>query len=375
MRILHTGDMHLDSAFSAFAQKEAEEYRELGRELLKNVFECAKHEKCQMILVAGDLFDGKFVSNDTRALFVSLVKNANIPVVIAPGNHDPYSDNSFYASVQKEGLENLYIFNAPELQVFEFDDLRTRVYGYAFTSPVLNENPLLSSKFPEDNGYLKIFCGHADMASPISRYAPISLTELARFGFAYSALGHIHNREEKEDALGRVRYCGFAEGRSFDELGEGGVFVVDVDEESIDARRIVLSSRAFFAEDFCVPSNTEGLLARICEFIKAKQYPSGAYLRLTLTGTADTQTVKDIKKSQKTICNDTELEYIEIEDATLPIYDGKYLEKDVTVRGEVYRTLLPKLTSADNEERKKAVLALKIALAAIDGNSVFDVIN
>ena len=154
MRILHTGDMHLDSAFSAFAQKEAEEYRELGRELLKNVFECAKHEKCQMILVAGDLFDGKFVSNDTRALFVSLVKNANIPVVIAPGNHDPYSDNSFYASVQKEGLENLYIFSANDLQIFDFDDIRVRVFGYAFTSQALNENPLLNATVPEDNGYL-----------------------------------------------------------------------------------------------------------------------------------------------------------------------------------------------------------------------------
>ena len=107
MRILHTGDLHLDSAFSAFAQKEAEEYRELGRKLLENVFECAKHEQCQMILIAGDLFDAKFVSNDTRAQFLSLVRRANIPVVISPGNHDPYSENSFYSSVQKEDLERI----------------------------------------------------------------------------------------------------------------------------------------------------------------------------------------------------------------------------------------------------------------------------
>ena len=104
MRILHTGDLHLDSAFSSFGKKDAEQYRELGRELLKNIFDCAKHEKCQMILVAGDLFDSKFVSNDTRALFVSLVRNADMPVVIAPGNHDPYSENSFYALVEKEDI-------------------------------------------------------------------------------------------------------------------------------------------------------------------------------------------------------------------------------------------------------------------------------
>ena len=96
---------------------------------------------------------------------------------------------------------------------------------------------------------------------------------------------------------------------------------------------------------------------------------------MTLTGTADSQTVKEIKSSQDMIRSEAGLEYIEIEDATLPIYDGKYLEKDVTVRGEIYRTLLPKLTSPDGTERKRAVLALKIALAAIDGNSVFDVVN
>ena len=42
---------------------------------------------------------------------------------------------------------------------------------------------------------------------------------------------------------------------------------------------------------------------------------------------------------------------------------------------EIYRMLLPSLTSADAEERKRASMALKIALSAIDGNNVFDVVN
>lgn len=374
MRILHTGDLHLDSAFSSFAQRDAEHYRELGRELLQDIFDCAEHEKCQMILIAGDLFDSKFVSNDTRALFVSLVKNSNIPVVIAPGNHDPYSENSFYSIIEKEALENLYIFSAPELQIFDFDELRVRVFGYAFTSPILNESPILTSEMPDDNGYLKLLCAHTDMTSPLSRYAPISVAELSRFDFAYSALGHIHNPSDKEDIEGRVRYCGFAEGRSFDELGEGGVYIVDVDEFSCDVKRIVLSSRAFFIEDFNI-SNDVDVKEKLCADLNAENYPNGAYLRLILTGTADRQTVKDLKNSIEEIRERVDLEYLEIEDATIPIYDGKYLEKDVTIRGEIYRSLLPSLTSSDADVRKKSMLALKIALSAIDGNNVFDVLN
>lgn len=375
MRLLHTGDLHLDSAFSAFGARDAEKYRELGRTLLKNIFECAEREECRMILISGDLFDSKYVSNDTRALFVSLVKKAGIPIVVSPGNHDPYSENSFYSAIEKEKLENLYVFNSSELQTFDFDELRVRVFGYAFTTAVLNENPLLRERLPEDNGYLKLLCAHADTSSPLSRYAPISVTELSRFGFAYSALGHIHNREDKEDGEGRIRYCGFAEGRSFDELGEGGVFVVDVDEYSCEVKRIVLSSRAFFACEYNLPSDTADIAKKISAHIRNAAYPQGTYLRLRITGNADAQTVKEIKSATELIREAAELEYLEIEDLTLPLYDGKYLEKDVTVRGEIYRLLLPSLTSADADEKQKAILALKIALSAIDGNNVFDVVK
>ena len=373
MRILHTGDLHLDSAFSSFGAKDAQKYRELGRTLLRNIFECAECEKCQMILIAGDLFDSRFVSNDTRSLFTSLVKSSNIPVVIAPGNHDSYGENSFYATVQKENIRNLFIFNSSELQVFDFDELRVRVMGYAFTSAVLNENPLLTAKFPEDNGYLKLLCAHADTSSPLSRYAPISNTELLRFGFAYSALGHIHNPEETP-LESRIRYCGFAEGRSFDELGEGGVFVVDVDEISCVARKINLSSRAFFAETINAGDGAY-LSEKACNFIEKKEFPQNSYLRLSVVGNVDAQAIKELKNDAERIAEETGLEFLEIIDLTLPIYDGKYLEKDVTLRGEVYRSLLPKLTSADQNEKKQAILALKIALAAIDSNNVFDVIN
>ena len=374
MRILHTGDLHLDSAFSSFGARDAEKYRELGRALLKNIFECASCEKCQMILIAGDLFDSRFVSNDTRALFVSLVRKSEIPVVISPGNHDSYGENSFYATIEKENIPNLFIFNSASLQVFDFDELRVRVVGYAFLSSVLNENPLLNSRMPEDNGYLKLLCAHADTSSPLSRYAPISNTELMRFGFAYSALGHIHNPEDAPSNA-RIRYCGFAEGRSFDELGEGGVYVVDVDEISCEARRITLSSRAFFAETMNAGAGDIALSDKARSFIKSKCFPQNSYLRLSVTGNADAQAVKALKNDAQTIAEEMELELLEIIDLTLPLYDGKYLEKDVTLRGEVYRTLLPKLTSADPNEKKQAILALKIALAAIDSNNVFDVIN
>ena len=88
MRFLHTGDLHLDSAFCAYGEMGAQSLREDGRALLRAIFECAKNEKCEMILFSGDIFDSKTVTPESAELFCTLVEECNIPVIVSPGNHD-----------------------------------------------------------------------------------------------------------------------------------------------------------------------------------------------------------------------------------------------------------------------------------------------
>jgi len=369
MRILHTGDLHLDSAFCAYGARDSQRQREAGRELLRRIFECAKSESCEMILIAGDLFDGKFVSPETAELFCRLVENCGIPVVVSPGNHDFYTDSSFYAKALKRLGDKLTVFTSPELQVFDFDELGVSVFGYAFTSAVLAQSPIAESGVPADNGNIRILCAHADISSPMSRYAPISLGQIHKFGFAYSALGHIHNRAPMEDTEGKVRYCGFAQGRSFDEIGQGGVWIVDVNEDGVSAQRKVLSETAFYKLEVSLGSTDTDLSDKIVE--AARGYGEGAHLRITLTGISQTVSEVELKSLAENIKTALGVEYVEIEDETLPLLDGEYLERDTTLRGELYRTLKPKLLSEDNTERKKAIRALQIGLAAIDGKNIF----
>ena len=327
-----------------------------------------------MMLIAGDLFDGRFVTPETEALFYELVENAGVPVVISPGNHDFYTDSGFYAKARERLGEALILFCSDELQMFELEELRTRVFGYAFTSASLTENPLLSAEIAEDNGYVNIFCGHADLASAVSRYAPISLSQLSARGFDYAALGHIHNRPEQEDEDGRVRYCGFAQGRSFDEIGEGGVWIVDVEKDFCRAERKILSRRSFFVADVDI-SGADGF-ASAEEIVKreAEKYSSlsGVNLRIILCGRAEDSIASYLISKGEEIADACGLEYIEMLDRTLPYIDGEYLERDTTLRGELYRTLLPRLASDDANERYLAARALRIGLAAIDGKSIFD---
>jgi DNA repair exonuclease SbcCD nuclease subunit len=324
------------------------------------------------MLISGDLFDSRFVSEETGELFCSLVEQSGIYVVLAPGNHDPYSENSFYAKAQTRLGERFVLFTSPELQIFDIDRLRTRVFGYAFTSAVLSESPLAWADIPEKNGYTHLLCAHADVFSPVSRYAPISVDEIRRCGFDYAALGHVHNKWS--DSLDeRIRYCGFGEGRSFDELGEGGVWIVDVNGDDFSCERKILSQRAFYTQSVqaSAEDDSASLKTKICTEIKAQGYGEGAHLRLTLEGVADDTTVADVRAMGGEIADECSLEFIEIFDQTLPLLDGEYLERDVTLRGVLYKTLRPKLVSSDPDERRRAIKALRIGLAAIDGKSIF----
>ena len=373
MKLLHTGDLHLDSAFCAYGKRDAEEQREAGRRLLRRIFNTAKEEKCDMILIAGDLFDGRFVTPETETLFYELVENARMPVVISPGNHDFYTDRGFYGKARERLGELLILFCSDELQMFEIEELRVHVFGYAFTSASLSENPLLSATIDGDSGYLNIFCGHADLASPVSRYAPISAAQLIARKFDYAALGHIHNRGTQEDDEGRVRYCGFAQGRSFDEIGEGGVWIVDLDDTYCRAERKILSQRAFFVSE-CDISGTDFASAENVIKREAEKYKAidGVNLRVILCGRADEPVVSYLLSKKDELECECGLEYLEILDRTLPFIDGEYLERDSTIRGELYRTLLPRLMSENAEEKHLAVRALRIALAAIDGKRIFE---
>ena len=60
------------------------------------------------------------------------------------------------------------------------------------------------------------------------------------------------------------------------------------------------------------------------------------------------------------------LALLQIRDETAASFDLADLERDITIRGEVYRSLLPLLNSDDAKEKQKGALALKFVLAALD---------
>ncbi len=366
MRFLHTGDLHLDSAFCSAGAIAAEAERERQRRLLKRIFALAEGEDCDMLLMSGDVFDSVYVTPETASLFCRLCADFKRPVVIAPGNHDPYVEGGFY---KNGGLpDNVFVFSSPELQYFDFAELGVTVAGYAFTSSALTLSPLCVEARPRETaeGTL-LLCAHCDLGAAVSKYAPVTEEDIAKHGFDYAALGHAHNPSDMGE---RVRYCGFAEGRGFDETGDGGVWVADLGKDGeISVTRHRVSEIRYVISELSVDgaADMEELIAKVRA--EAERYDKGTYLRLRLFGV----TAMDGEMDRAALARAADATaFVEIEDVTIALPDGAALEKDLTLRGEFFRTLRPRLVSDSAEERKRAVRALRIGLAAIDGKRITD---
>ena len=363
LRILHTGDIHLDSPFSGLDPNTAEVRRNELRAAFTSMLHYARTEKVDLILIAGDLFDAEFVTRETLALISREFATVKCPIVISPGNHDFVSEGG----VWKRGAfpDNTYIFTSNELSYFDFPEIGARVWGWAFTSRTMESSPLTGCT-TEPSEYTDILCAHGDLTSARSMSCPLTVRELEAFGADYAAFGHVHNPTKYTP---RIAYCGCLEGRAFDEIGYKGALDVTVNGREITSRKVRFSKRRYEVAALDVRgavSNTD-LRARITDYIVSSHYGDDTILRLTLTGEVSPSFIVNPR-----VLEDAEgrVFALKIIDETSPMLDADALRSDPTLRGEFYRVLEPALTSDDKTERARAAAALRVGLAAIAGESV-----
>jgi DNA repair exonuclease SbcCD nuclease subunit len=372
-KIIHTADIHLDAPFSLLDVQKAQVRKNELRGAFSSLILFAKTEKADLVIISGDLFDSGFVTKETTALLIS--QFASFPecrFVIAPGNHDYISQRSPY---KKELFPpNVYIFDSEEITHFSFPDIGISVYGYAFTSETYTTNPL-QSIVPLDRGRINILAAHADVGGH-SDSCPITPADIGKSGFDYVALGHIHKGGEvKVSNNTYYAYSGCLEGRSFDECGIKGVIVCEMTKHaghlsaSFSSRRLCKRHYEKLTADITGISSNEALIERLRSVVAAEGFGSDVLLRLRLTGRISPEVALNFKAITAQTLG---LFYLEIENDSVPLLNYDDLKNDISVRGALFRELLPMLESENEEERQLASNALRLGLAALDGEDVVD---
>lgn len=225
IKILHSADWHMDAPLRAFTPEQRRYLRERMLRLPGQIADLCIREGCDVCLLAGDVFDGPYTREGYEAVYRAL-ERMEIPVFIAPGNHDPYTLNSPWN--REIWPENVRIFTKQEPCSFRIPHLDCRVYGAAFTAA---EAPGLLAGFQARCGERHaLLVLHGDPTSAASPYNPVTAAQIRDAGVDYAALGHIHAGGRFAAGGAVCAWPGCPMGRGWDETGIKGVLVVDLDE-------------------------------------------------------------------------------------------------------------------------------------------------
>lgn len=408
VRLIHTADLHLDSAFSSrFSKEEAEERRQNLLMAWNRLLSYGIEKKVQAVLIAGDLFDSAVVSRSTMEIFLSSIRrNPDISFFYLRGNHD--TENTF--RFQENLPKNLFLFSkgGKKYRLNEKLILAGKEY---YGSMERNKDAFSGQSFwdfkEED---CNLFMLHGDLYESDIRYpldsasgigfgsegrtkqdrnaqtdrkvqqgrdtwgdreeqqdkdaenevqdnAGISLKALSRYPVHYLALGHIHKRGEGQFGSIRYAYPGCLQGRGFDEEGEKGFFYLEVNEETkeIQTEFIPIKEGEFriLELELCEEDDSLSALEKIEEKIKEEACTEKDSLRILLKGEKSPEGERNLRYLERALSE--RFSYVEVkEESRLVLRKEDYIHEK-SLKGEFLR-MVSDSESLSEEEKEKIIL-------------------
>lgn len=346
MKIIHCADLHLGSKIASGLDNISSVRRAEVRVSLSNLVEYAIANEIKIILLSGDVFDSDNPLKKDKDYFYSIVReNKDIDFIYLKGNHD-------INTINDDNLSNLKTFN---------NSWMSYRFGKVVISGIeLNKNNITSFYSTLNLHYndFNIVMLHCDINKEID------LTKLKNKDIDYLALGHIHSFYKNSlDDRGIYAYPGCLIGRGFDEDGEKGFIVIDINDNNFNFKFIPNTIRII--ENINVDiSNLDSISLinnKIRDVLNNKN--KNNIYRIILKGDIPYNleiNEMDIK------ANLADYYFICIKDVTKRKIDEKKYLNEVSLRGEFIRTVLN--DSAINEDDKKEIIAL--GLRMLEGREV-----
>lgn len=239
-KILHAADIHLDSPLKKLDQYEsapADRIRRASRRALENLTQLAIDQQVDLVVIAGDLYDGDWTDQNTGLAFVAesaKLVAAGIPLLVIRGNHDAANlmTSSLPLPKNPDGSEIFLTTGNAETRFLE--EVGIAVHGQSFRTRAEKTN--LAAKYPDPvSGMFNLGLLHTGLegASSHAHYAPCTPRELTDRGYDYWALGHIHLRSDHQIEDGPpIVFSGNLQGRHIGEQGPKGCVIIDVDDKN-----------------------------------------------------------------------------------------------------------------------------------------------
>lgn len=364
MRLIHCADIHLDSKLSANLDKiKAKERKHEILATFSRMVDYAKDNSVDAILICGDLFDTHNVSALSRNTICKLVEeNRGISFFYLRGNHDDINAEELFEEIPG----NFYSFN-DSWKEYKLSE-KVSLYGVELN----NENSASAQHtFSPNPSNINIVMLHGQEteAKAGDKSEIISLKEFRNKGIDYLALGHVH--EHKSAMLdGRCKYCysGCLEGRGFDETGEHGFVLLDIDEdtERVTDTFIPFAQRRLWDvyADVSGFLNTPDIITAVREALSKSKATRDDLVKVILSGKVDVSCEKDTDFIKNNF--DGEYYFFKVYDKTVIKVNPEEFMYDSSLKGEFVRNVLNDESLTEDEKGR----IVKIGLSVLMGGAI-----
>lgn len=361
MKFVHIADIHFDSPFVNLSDKEnlGDIKRLEQRKVFKKVIEYIKENEIPYFFIAGDVYEQKYIRKSTIEYINGLFQEIpNTHIFISPGNHDPFIKNSYYN--QFKWSDNVHIFSS-KIEKVELENID--IYGYGFDDFYCTECGIEKINI-ENKSKTNILVIHSTIDGANleeKQYNSISKKVLLEKGFDYVATGHIHKLDYDTEENQKVVYPGSLISLGFDELGEHGMIVGEIDEntKTVKTEFIPISENNFEEIDIDVTDiiSKDELVEKINDLNIAENQ----FIKIVLIGKRNFEI--DRYEIYKLLTNER---IIKIKDHTKINYDLEKIANDYTLKGLFAKEILEEKENAGEEALEIIEKAVEIAFEALE---------
>lgn len=355
MKLIHCADIHLDSPMLTHMSAAQASMRNAQIiDSFLRLTDYAAVNGVRAVIIAGDLFDGERVRGRTvDEILAAMERTPEVDYLYLPGNHDgaarAFSDRTLPENLRQFGRE---------WTTFQYENVA--VSGVQ----LCRENgEAIYEAVPHAAGRVNIAVLHGQIGT-VSGEDAVNLSLLKYKGIDYLALGHIHSYTlERLDDRGIYCYCGCLEGRGFDECGDKGFVLLDVEDGKVTPAFVPFASRRLHR----VPVDITGLTksAQIAQAMKqaAQTISAGDMVEFLLTGSSEPEAdlsliyLRELMKSS--------FYFVKVKDETTCSLDPNQYKNDVSLKGAFIRLVL----AGQEDDNDKAAM-IRAGLQALAGEEI-----
>lgn len=361
MKLMLFSDLHLDIPFRWAGPELGRVRRNALRETLRRIIDLADEQHVDALLCGGDLYEQERFSPDTTSFLAEAFGQVDLPIYLAPGNHDWYGPESLYRLAN--WTPNVHVFTEDHLLPVTLVDGLT-LWGAAHRAPA-NTDGFLEGGFAVDRAGVNLALFHGSETAELrfqeggkAPYAPFSAEQIQAANLDHAFLGHFHS---PRDAV-RHTYPGNPDPLNFGETGARGAVLITVnDDGTIGRERFIVSTSQVTSVDVDLSGVTSstGVRDRVGEAVASMS----GIVRVTLSGDVG----PDVHVNLDDLAGiGSHLEALVPRLGTIGVsYDFAALAAEQTVRGRFVRDVQAS-TSLDEDTRRRVLVT---GLRALDGRT------